>query len=177
MKKIIKLTFILLITILITTGCGVNKKAKLKCENKSIELTQKWLSNQGVEDYEIIKSEAHIGGLKSPKSKFNFNQKLTGTAYVTIKYKGVEKDILAYCNKRNDQDALDIMTRYHERSSAELDNEKNCIEYNDIKICSSSKKYLEDTNIKVVETTISNSEYKGVSIKSRPLNLFLTSTV
>ena len=40
--------------------------------------------------------------------------------------------------------------------------EKNCIVYNDIKICSSSKTNLEDTNIKVVETTISNSEYDAV---------------
>lgn len=161
MKKIIKLTFIFVITICITTGCTVSKTKQHACEKKSIELTKTWLDNQGINDYDIIKSRAHISKSGEIWPDIYLSRTLSGTASVTIKYKGVEKDILAYCDKRSDEKALDIMTRYNERSSSTHE-DKNCIFYEDFKICSPSKTNIEDLDLKIVETTINDSKYHQV---------------
>ena len=161
MKKLIKLTLILLITILITTGCRVSKTRKLACENKSIELTKTWLNNQGIKDYEIISSTAHVSKSGEIWPDIYLYRNLSGTADVTIKYKGVEKTILAYCDERNNQKALDMMTRYNERSSS-IDKEDNCMFYKDIKICSTSKTDIEDLDLKIVEVTINDPKYNQV---------------
>ena len=130
MKKITKLILILII-ICITTGCGVSKTKQIDIENKGIELTKKWLENQGITDYEIISSSAHINKSIEIWPDIYLDRTLAGTSTVTIKYKGVQKDILAYCDEKNDEKALDMMTRYNERSEYKIDTEY-CNTYDDI---------------------------------------------
>lgn len=138
MKRIIKLTLILLIIICITTGCGVNKQEKLKCENKSVELTKQLLNDQGINDYEIISSRAHTNKSIEIWPDIYLDRSLAGTANVTIKYKGVQKDILAYCNQRDNEQALGMMKRYNERSEYKIDTEY-CNTYDDILVCTNNK--------------------------------------
>ena len=137
MKKITKLILILII-ICITTGCGVSKTKQIAIENKGIELTKTWLDNKGITDYEIISSSAHINKSIEIWPDIYLDSTLSGTSIVTIKYKGVQKDILAYCDERNDEKALDMMTRYNERSEYRIDT-KYCNTYDDILVCTNNK--------------------------------------
>ena len=111
------------------------------------------LNNQGIEDYEIISSEAQFSKSGEIWPDIYLNRSLSGSAKVTIKYKGVLKDILAYCNQRDDEQALGMMKRYIERSEDKIDTEY-CNTYDDILICTKKK---EEPNFTVTKTKVSDS--------------------
>lgn len=172
MKKITKLILIL-ITICITTGCGISKTKQIAIENKGIELTKKLLENQGITDYEIISSRAHTNKSIEIWPDIYLDRSLAGTANVTIKYKGVQKDILAYCNQRDNEQALGMMKRYNERSEYRIDTEY-CNTYDDILVCTNNKEApnftitknkIHDSYNRVIDTYKINSQEKRKNYK------------
>lgn len=150
MKKL-KVIILLLVTVLITTGCEVSNREKINCENKGVELARKWLIKEYGINPEITNVHANTSGNMQVWPDIYLDRNLTGTVNVTIKYKGVNKDVLAYCNK-SEEEALEMMTRYNNRSDSKEN--FNCMTYDDIEICKTQGSI---SNTSVTKTVVYDS--------------------
>lgn len=166
MKKI-KVIILLLITVLLTTGCEVSNRERINCENKGVKLAKKWLIKEYGINPQITNVHADISGNMQVWPDIYLDRNLTGTVNVTIKYRGVYKDILSYCNK-SEEEALGLMTRYNNRSDSREN--FNCMTYDDILICNNKN---DDSNIIVDKIRVFDSynrvidTYKTISSEDR----------